>query len=64
MVEEHKHCIVCGKAVPSEKLFCSQECEDRFNLQQKRMGRMRLYTLLMFFALFMLIIVTSIIRYQ
>jgi len=64
MVEEHKHCIVCGKAVPPEKLFCSQECEDRFNQQQKRMSRMRLYTLLMFFALFMLIIVTSIMRSQ
>ena len=64
MVEEHKHCIVCGKAVPPEKFFCSQECEDRLKLQQKRMSRMRLYTMLMFFALFMLIIITSLMRSQ
>jgi len=64
MVEDHKHCVVCGKAVPADKLFCSQECEDRLKLQQKRMSRMRLYTMLMMAGLFLLLIVTSLMRSQ
>ena len=62
MVEDHKHCVVCGKAVSVDKLFCSQECEDRLKLQQKRVSRMRLYMMLMMGALFLLIIVTSLIK--
>jgi len=57
MVEDHKHCVVCGKAVSVDKLFCSQECEDRLKLQQKRMSRMRLYMMLIFFVLLMLIMI-------
>ena len=59
MVEDHKHCVVCGKAVSVDKLFCSPECEDRLKQQQKRVSRMRLYMMLMMAALFLLIIVTS-----
>jgi predicted nucleic acid-binding Zn ribbon protein len=64
MVEDHKHCVVCGKAVSPDKLFCSQECEERLKQQQKRMARMRLYMILMMTALFLLIIVTSLMRSQ
>lgn len=56
MVEDHKHCIVCGKAISLDRFFCSQECEDRFKRQQRRMSRMRLYMMLIFFALLMLIL--------
>jgi len=57
MVEDHKHCVVCGKAVSPDKLFCSQECEDRLKQQQKRMSRMRMYMMLIFFVLLMLILI-------
>jgi predicted nucleic acid-binding Zn ribbon protein len=62
MVDDHKHCIVCGRVVSSDKLFDSPECEERFKLQQRRVSRMRMYMLLMVGALFLLIIVTSLIR--
>jgi len=56
MVEDHKHCIVCGKAISSDRFFCSLECEDRFKQQQRRMSRMRRYMMLIFFVLLMLIL--------
>ncbi|MCK5027833.1 MAG: DUF2116 family Zn-ribbon domain-containing protein [Candidatus Pacebacteria bacterium] len=29
-ITPHHHCIVCAEAIPSDKRFCSQRCEDRF----------------------------------
>jgi len=62
MVDDHKHCIVCGRVVSLDKLLCSPECEERFKMQQKRVSRMRMYMMLMVGALFLLIILTSLIR--
>jgi predicted nucleic acid-binding Zn ribbon protein len=61
MVEDHKHCIVCGRVVSPDKLFDSPECEERFRLQQKRVSRMRMYLMLMMGALILLIILVRVL---
>ena len=33
--EEHKHCIVCGRAVNISQDFCSQECKDKYQKADK-----------------------------
>jgi predicted nucleic acid-binding Zn ribbon protein len=62
MPEDHRHCIVCGKAVGSDKFFCSPSCEDIFKKQQKRMARTRLIMMVIFVLLFALIVVLSYLR--
>ena len=37
--EEHKHCIVCGRAVPLEQDFCSTECKDSYQTADKKKGK-------------------------
>ncbi len=37
--DEHKHCLVCGKAVPLNQDFCSLECKDSYNKADKKKGR-------------------------
>ena len=59
MPEDHRHCIVCGKAIESDKFFCSPPCEDIFKKQQKRMARTRLIMMAVFIALFVVILVLS-----
>ena len=56
MVDDHKHCTVCGRVISSDRLFDSPECEERFKLQQRRVSRMRIYLMLMVGALLLLII--------
>ena len=56
MPEDHRHCVVCGKAVEHDKYFCSPSCEDIFKKQRKRMARSRLIMMLIFVALFVLIL--------
>ncbi|MFQ5888187.1 MAG: DUF2116 family Zn-ribbon domain-containing protein [Candidatus Hydrothermarchaeales archaeon] len=35
-MEDHRHCLYCVKAIPSDRTFCSEECEKTFT---KRHGR-------------------------
>jgi predicted nucleic acid-binding Zn ribbon protein len=38
-VLQHKHCQVCGRAVPVDEIFCSMECEGRYNQYVKKQRR-------------------------
>jgi predicted nucleic acid-binding Zn ribbon protein len=59
MVEDHRHCPMCGKAVEKEKLFCSSSCEELFRKQQERLRKARLLSLLPLLILFLLILLLS-----
>ena len=37
--DEHKHCIVCGKAVPMDQDFCSLDCKDSYSKKDKKKSR-------------------------
>jgi predicted nucleic acid-binding Zn ribbon protein len=37
--DEHKHCIVCGRAVPMDRDFCTQECKEKYSSADKKKGR-------------------------
>jgi predicted nucleic acid-binding Zn ribbon protein len=32
----HSHCPICGKAMPMDKQFCSQNCRDNYYASQKK----------------------------
>jgi predicted nucleic acid-binding Zn ribbon protein len=32
----HSHCPICGKAMPSDKQFCSQTCRDNYTQREKK----------------------------
>jgi len=38
----HNHCPICGKAMPTDKKYCSQSCKDNLverERKQKKKGR-------------------------
>ena len=42
-IVDHKHCLTCGKAIPPNKEFCSEECRRKYEemrMREKRMRRM------------------------
>lgn len=58
MVEDHRHCIVCGKATDVDKSICGPSCDEALKLQQKKAGRSKWLMILMFgamIAVFMLL---------
>jgi len=62
MIEDHKHCIVCGKATGPDKFFCSPSCEEMFKKQQKRMARSRMIMMVLLAVVFVVIMLISSLR--
>jgi len=62
MVEDHRHCIVCGKPVPPDKLVCSPACEEILRMQRKRYRRMQIYTMALFIVLFLVVLIVGVVR--
>jgi predicted nucleic acid-binding Zn ribbon protein len=58
----HHHCVICGRAVPEEKKYCSQECRDSaitYEKKQKKRSKIQMYFLIgimavMFIVMFLL----------
>ncbi len=42
---DHRHCRVCGKAIPPKEEFCSDECRSKFEeaRERERKARRMLY---------------------
>lgn len=50
---QHKHCVVCGKAIPLEEELCSDECrKERDAMLKKKRG----YVYIMYGAIIVMII--------
>jgi predicted nucleic acid-binding Zn ribbon protein len=62
VVEDHKHCVVCGRAIEPDKFICSPACEEVLKKSQKQAARMRFIMLGMFVALFVVLIVVSYLK--
>ncbi len=41
VVEAHRHCAICGKPIPMSESFCSDQCQEQFQLRQKQVGKQR-----------------------
>jgi len=59
MIEDHKHCPICGKPMDSDKTLCSPSCEMISKQQQKKMSRTRNIMLLLFIVMFAILILSS-----
>ncbi len=62
MVEDHRHCMMCGKAIERDKLFCSEACEEVFMIQQRRIRRARILFFFLMTIILGLIFVLSSVR--
>ncbi|CDG64483.1 MAG: hypothetical protein PWQ15_1913 [Methanobacterium sp.] len=52
MIEQHKHCPMCGKPIPLSERFCSPDCEQLALANQKKVQKTRK----MLYALFAILI--------
>ena len=42
-IVDHRHCLTCGKAIPPDKEFCSEECRkkyERVRMKEERVKKM------------------------
>lgn len=51
MVDQHKHCPMCGTPIPMDERFCSPKCEQILAERQRRVARTRKIIYIAFAAL-------------
>jgi predicted nucleic acid-binding Zn ribbon protein len=61
MVEDHRHCVVCGKPVEPDKFVCSPSCEEIIKKQQKSVARSRMIMLMLIFIIILMFAVVSLL---
>ena len=52
----HRHCIVCGKAIEPEEIFCSKECKEKYDKERRKQRNFMIIMFAVLIALFVLMI--------
>lgn len=58
-VAPHKHCPVCGISIAPSKDYCSDQCRETDENNQKRMSNFRRLTLLLMMGAMIVLIAVS-----
>ena len=45
-IEPHKHCPVCGTAIPLDETTCSTECDKVLSMKQEQHRKSRMFLLI------------------
>jgi len=53
----HSHCPICGKAMPTDKQFCSQGCRDNYHTGQKKQKKKSRIQMIFMFGLMAVVFV-------
>ncbi len=52
----HRHCVVCGKAIEPEEVFCSDRCERKYNDEKRKQRNFLIFMFLLLFGFLLLTI--------
>lgn len=52
---EHKHCVVCGIAIPITQDFCGEECSGKYNDVEKKKGKKGKWQIGLIFAVMIVV---------
>jgi len=53
-IEQHKHCIICGRAVPFKQQYCSKKCKAQHKaaaIKKQKMWMNILWALMIFLVI-------------
>ena len=57
-IPQHKHCLICNKAIPAKDTLCSEECEEKYE-QLDRKRRNYMYIMYGLFAVVIIMVMLS-----
>ncbi len=62
MVDQHKHCPMCGTPIPMDERFCSPRCEQIMAEIKRKVAKTRKIFYLAFAALIIIYIIFVVLR--
>ena len=61
-IPEHKHCLVCGKAIAMRLQYCSLKCEETERKKKRSEEKVRLIFYLVLTVILLIFFLSSILR--
>ena len=58
-IPQHKHCMICHKAIPAKEDLCSEECKEKYE-QLDRKRRNYMYIMYGLFAMIIVMVMLSV----
>ena len=52
-IPQHKHCMICNKAIPAKQELCSEECEEKYKTMK---SKQRNWVYIMYAMIFVLLV--------
>ncbi|RAP48007.1 MAG: hypothetical protein BZ136_05615 [Methanosphaera sp. rholeuAM74] len=40
-VEAHRHCAICGRPIPMDESFCSDVCQEAYEMKKNQVAKQR-----------------------
>ena len=58
-VEAHRHCAICGRPIPMDESFCSDKCQEQYQMKQKQVAKNRkiLYGVVALFVIIWIVMI-------
>jgi len=62
-IPQHRHCMNCNRATPSDKEFCNEACDSEYTTQMKTKKRQLQFFYVIMIAVFIFVMLFSITAY-
>jgi predicted nucleic acid-binding Zn ribbon protein len=59
--DPHLHCPICGRAMPPDRKFCSQDCKDNYLAEQKKSKKKNRWQMVCLVGMVVVMIVFTIV---
>ena len=61
-IVDHRHCMTCGKAIPPDKEFCSEECRKKYERVRMREERVKKILWIMYAVMIGSLLIVIVLR--
>jgi len=61
-IVDHRHCLTCGKAIPPDKEFCSEECRKKYERARMREERVKKILWIMYAVMIGSLLIVIVLR--
>jgi len=55
----HRHCVICGKAIESEMVTCSDDCQETLDKERRKQRNFMIFMMAGFLILILLLFIFS-----
>jgi len=61
-IVDHRHCVICGKAIPPDEQTCSPDCKEKLELSREKEKKSRRMMLIIYVVMIVALLLLFLFR--